>query len=192
MQGSRPLTDQEIAQVLQQFTGEYATRNKALFITGVKTGFRISELLSLRVADVARDGKILPTVSVARKSMKGKRAGRSVPLHRDAQRTLASWLTELSERHPITRRTMLFSGANPDRAISRVAAWQALTRAYDRCGLTGKLGCHAMRKSFAQRVYHRLDRDLVNTQHALGHASIANTVKYLSFDRQAVERAILA
>jgi integrase len=59
MQGSRPLTDEEVGLVAKSFSGVYAQRNKALFILGVRTGFRIGELLSLRVSDVQHHGKIL-------------------------------------------------------------------------------------------------------------------------------------
>src|SRR5687767_8066268 len=52
MKGCRALTEAEVALVQRSFGGTYAARDKALFLLGVKSGFRISELLSLRVADV--------------------------------------------------------------------------------------------------------------------------------------------
>jgi integrase len=52
MIGARPLTNGEIANVLNAFTGAYAARDRALFVLGLKSGFRISEMLSLRVSDV--------------------------------------------------------------------------------------------------------------------------------------------
>jgi integrase len=58
MKGCRPLTDTEITEVLQSFAGRYALRDKALFVLGLLSGFRISELLSLRVQDVYRHGRL--------------------------------------------------------------------------------------------------------------------------------------
>ena len=49
-----------------------------------------------------------------------------------------------------------------------------------------------MRQTFANRVYHRLDHDLVKTQRALGHKNINSTVSYLSFAEAEIEAAILA
>jgi integrase len=49
-----------------------------------------------------------------------------------------------------------------------------------------------MRKSFATAVYKRSNHDILLTQKALGHASLVNTVKYLSADQSAVDAAILA
>jgi hypothetical protein len=49
MKGCRALTDDEVALVSKSFSGTYAARDKALFVLGVKSSFRISELLSLTV-----------------------------------------------------------------------------------------------------------------------------------------------
>ena len=52
MKGTRPLDNNEIRLVSACFTGTFATRNRVLFLLGVSTGGRISELLSLTIADV--------------------------------------------------------------------------------------------------------------------------------------------
>ena len=57
MKGTRPLNNSEISRVSAAFTGTYEVRNRALFMLGVSTGGRISELLSLRVADVYQNGR---------------------------------------------------------------------------------------------------------------------------------------
>ena len=56
MKGTRPLDNDEIRRVSTCFAGTFATRNRGLFMLGVSTGGRISELLSLRVADVYQNG----------------------------------------------------------------------------------------------------------------------------------------
>ena len=49
MKGTRPLGNSEIRLVSACFTGTFDARNRGLFMLGVSTGERISELLSLRV-----------------------------------------------------------------------------------------------------------------------------------------------
>ena len=51
MKGTRPLDNDEIRQVSACFTGTFETRNRGLFMLGVSTGGRISELLSLTIGD---------------------------------------------------------------------------------------------------------------------------------------------
>jgi integrase len=70
MRGCRPLTDSEIALVSRSFGGTYAARDRALFIVGIKTGFRIAELLSLQVGDVWQYGRVVDQVTVERAHMK--------------------------------------------------------------------------------------------------------------------------
>src|SRR4029450_11837103 len=54
MKGCRPLTDTDVELMQASFGGRYATRDRALFLLGVKSGFRISELLSLRMGEIGR------------------------------------------------------------------------------------------------------------------------------------------
>ena len=50
MIGTRPVDNNEIRLVSACFTGTFEVRNRGLFMLGVSTGGRISELLSLRCA----------------------------------------------------------------------------------------------------------------------------------------------
>jgi len=109
MRGCRPLTGEELRRVSAAFRGPWRLRNLALFIVGHRTGYRIQELLSLRVRDVlARgevrpDGQVLPEdiaerVTVARRAMKGRRASRTVIVHPEARQAVADWLAEMGRR----------------------------------------------------------------------------------------------
>jgi len=187
------LTDAEVDEVTISFGGQYGARNKALFILGVKSGFRISELLSLRVGDVLQHGKIVDRVTVQRRNMKKKVEGRTVLLHPGAKDALASWLRDLAVDGYMTEDAFIFqSRRGSNRPISRIHAHRVLTGVFADCELTGKLGTHAMRKTFAARVYAKLDHDLVKTQKALGHRNVNSTVSYLSFQEEEIDEAILA
>jgi integrase len=76
----------------------YTNVKTALFVVGHRTGFRISELLSLKVGDVQQHGKIVDRVTVQRRHMKKKTEGRTVALHPEAIAELSVWLEGLSKR----------------------------------------------------------------------------------------------
>lgn len=187
MKGMRPLTDAEVARVLAQLK----PRDRCFFVLGLRTGFRVSELLSLSLGDVWQNGAVPAAVAVARKAMKGQGEGRTVPLHPQARTELDAWAGELVAR-----------GAGPGAplfpsqkggAISRMQAWALLTQAYKRAGLSGRgIGIHGLRKTFAGKVYERLGHDLIKTQQAMGHKSVTSTAAYLSFADSDVNAAILA
>src|SRR5262247_1219845 len=127
MKGCRPLTDEEVTVLQQSFGGRYAARDKALFLLGVKSGFRISELLSLRVGDVWQHGRLVDRVTVQRRHMKKKLEGRTVLLHPEAKAALASWLLSLRQDPTCTAQTFIFrSRKGQNRPISAVQAWRIL------------------------------------------------------------------
>jgi integrase len=193
MKGCRPLTDEELALVSKSFGGTYAARDRALFTLGVKSGFRISELLSLRIGDVYQQGRVVDRVTVRRRHMKRKLEGRTVLLHPEAKAALTTWLRVLHTQAPTTPTLYVFrSRKGENRPISRTHAWAILHAIYQSNGFTGALGTHAMRKTFATRVYTHLNHDLVKTQRALGHKNINSTVSYLSFRDEEIDAAILA
>lgn len=192
MKGARPLTECEVFQVSNSFRGRYALRDRAMFLLGIKTGLRISELLSLTVGDVLQHGRIVDRAHVQRKHMKRKTEGRTVLLHPDAKEALALWIAQLSEWQEVHRDTPLFLSRKGQRAIGRRQAWTILMGNYSENRMGGTLGTHAMRKTFANKVHGLLGRDLVKTQRALGHKNVSSTVSYLSFLEEEIDEAILA
>lgn len=191
MKGCRPLDQDEIKKVVKSFSGDFEKRDRALFLLGLKTGFRISELLSLRIGDVIQGGQIVDRLSVSRRNMKRKTEGRTVILHPEAKETLSAWLVESCPTDALE--TFFFlSRRGENRPITRVQAWRILNRAFEAAGVHGKTGTHSMRKTFAHRVYDALDGDLIKLQKALGHRNINSTVSYLSFREEEIDQAILA
>jgi integrase len=194
MQGMRPLSDEELNLISKSFGGAYATRNKALFTLMLKTGYRVTEALSLRIKDVYQGGKMVNVVNVARKNMKKKTAGRNVPLHDCAKEALFIWIKELLAEGAMPE-TFIFVSKKSiyiNKPMSRVCAWQILNEVYEANGIESGVGCHGLRKSFAVRVYEKVGHDLLKTKRALGHENVNNTVKYLQCDDQEVNNAILS
>lgn len=172
MAGCTPLTDEEIALVLASFDGPYAIRNRALFVFGIRTGIRISEILAVRVGDVEQHGKIVDSVSVEARNMKGRKKGRTVALHRDAKDAITALLGEYERkwgRRMASDMYLFKSQIGANRPLSRSHVAQILHGIYDRHGFTGKLGTHALRKCFAAKMWQRLGKDIVKVQAAMGH-----------------------
>lgn len=190
MRGCRPFSESEVQRITRSFSGRYAKRDRALFILGVRSGLRISELLSLELKDVLSPrGGLLERVYIRRKHTKGKTSGRSVVLHPEAISALAEWILV----RKATRGTHVFhSQKNSKKPLDRRSAWRILNDQFVALRLPGPLGTHSMRKTFAAKVFKNLGRDLFKTQRALGHRHVTSTTCYLSFDEREIDRAILA
>ena len=77
MKGTRPLNNDEIRRVSAAFTGTYEVRNRGLFMLGVSTGARISELLSLQIGDVFQNRKPVGDLLFKKSIVKGGEVSRS-------------------------------------------------------------------------------------------------------------------
>ncbi|MBN8549459.1 MAG: tyrosine-type recombinase/integrase [Deltaproteobacteria bacterium] len=190
MKGCRSLTKDEAGAVTAAFRGRYAVRDRALFLLGLYSGLRISELTSVRLGDVFQHGKIVDRLAVRRSCTKGKREGRVILLHPNAKAALRQWLSIGIFASP---ESPVFYGSKSDSSpITRQQAWRILRRTFSRAGLTGPLGTHSLRKSFASRAWDLLDHDLVKLQKLLGHKQVTSTVSYISFRDDQLDEVVLA
>ena len=198
MKGTRPLNNDEIRRVSGCFTGTYEVRNRSLFMLGVSTGGRISELLSLRVGDVYQNDKPVTDLLYSKSIVKGGEVSRAVPVNvdgRDAIEDLIDWHREKYTTLAPTRPLFPSRNKNGTVAMNRQTAHDMLKTAFMAAGLNGKLATHSLRKSFAQRVYEQ-SGDIYLVQELLGHRTVATTQKYIGVNyasaREAVEGMALA
>ena len=89
MKGTRPLDNHEIRRVSACFTGTFEARNRGLFMLGVSTGGRISELLSLTIGDVYQNRAPVTDLLYNRAIVKGGEVSRAVPVNRDGRQAIA-------------------------------------------------------------------------------------------------------
>lgn len=181
-----PLTGEEVKLVLESFIGTMARRNKALWIFGCCTGYRISEILSLRRRDlIGTNGVMVERVNINAKRMKGGKRGRWKWLAPVAKEALMVWLDEEARLGFMHANRFVFVKLNGER-LSRQGAWKMLKTAYGRAGLnTNGLGTHTMRKTYAEGVYRYFQQTtkdpMRHAQKALDHQKLESTESYLAF-----------
>ena len=192
MKGTRPLDNSEIRLVSACFDGTYEVRNRGLFLLGVSTGGRISELLSLRIGDVYQNGKPVKDLLFDRSIVKGGEVSRAVPVNTDGMRAiedLIRWHREAYRTLPKSRPLFPSRNGKGKQRMTRRAAHNVLKSAFIAAGLNGHLATHSLRKSFAQRLYEQTG-DVFSVQEMLGHKSIATTQKYLGVNYASVRDAL--
>ena len=192
MKGTRPLNNNEIRLVSACFTGTYEVRNRGLFLLGVSTGGRISELLSLRIADVWQNQKPVTDLLYDKSIVKGGEVSRAVPVNTDGSRAIDALVNWHREKYGTAHKQQpLFPSRNGQgkQRMTRRAAHNILKTAFMTAGLNGHLATHSLRKSFAQRLYEQTG-DVFVVQEMLGHKSIATTQKYLGVNYASVREAV--
>jgi len=197
MPGRRPLNQLEERQLLRVVRSLNA-RDQALITTQWMTGFRVSEVLSLRVKDVIRNGAIVDKIGIAPRNLKGG-YGRTrwVPVLPELHRALSRHLGCLRQRFELSGDLPLFLSRqdNPDgtaRALSRESARTILHEAFRRAGVAddGRLGTHTLRKTWARSVYEASGHDIVLLRAALNHSDVSVTQAYLEVDAGRLDEAM--
>ena len=192
MKGTRPLDNDEIRLVSACFSGTFEVRNRGLFMLGVSTGGRISELLSLTIGDVYQNRRAVTDLLYDRSIVKGGEVSRAVPVNTDGSRAiddLIAWHREKYGKLDVKRPVFPSRNGQGEKRMSRRTAHDVLKDAFETAGLNGKLATHSLRKSFAQRLYEQTG-DVFTVQEMLGHKSIATTQKYLGVNYASVREAL--
>ncbi len=146
-------------------------RDKALIELLYATGLRVSELLSLKPADVNLDAGYLTCIGKGDKQ-------RLVPLGHEA----ADWVRRyLADGRPGLLRSRkspwLFVNAKGGGRLSRVGFWKILKEYGIKAGVPRGLSPHVLRHSFATHLLER-GADLRAIQMMLGHADLSTTQIY--------------
>ena len=192
MKGTRPLDNHEIRKVADCFDGTFKARNRGLFMLGVSTGGRISELLSLTIGDVYQNRAAVTDLLYDKSIVKGGEVSRAVPVNKDGRQAIQDLIAWHRDRYNTTHKNRpLFPSRNGQgtQRMSRRTAHNVLKQVFETAGLNGHLATHSLRKSFAQRLYDHTG-DIFVVQEMLGHRNVATTQKYLGVNYASVRQAI--
>ena len=147
-------------------------RDRALIELLYATGMRVTELLSLRPADVNLDASYLTCTGKGSKQ-------RIVPFGDAAGEWVTRYAREarskLLGRRTSPRLFVNASGGGP--GLSRMGFWKILKAYALQAGVTSTLSPHTLRHSFATHLLER-GADLRAIQMMLGHADVSTTQIY--------------
>jgi len=168
----------------------FPLRDQTLVLLGLHTGFRIHELLSIRVNQVWTGTGVRESLRVERSALKGGKGAfrrrvtsRQVPLHPNAADAIQTYLEQRLRLGPLPADTPLFARRKHGQILSPSQASRVIGRILASAGLSASAnwGTHSLRKTFARRVYEQSGNNIALTRCALGHRSITTTQHYLGF-----------
>ena len=168
------LVPEEIERLLRapDVSDSVGVRDRAMLVTFLYTGLRLSELAGLRLASIDRAAGFIRVLGKGSKE-------RLVPLHDAVAETLAEY--ERNARPTLAAdgaiaTDVLFLNEKGEPVTSRAVGW-AVGRAVQRAGLSRRITPHKLRHTFATQLLHR-GASLVDIKDLLGHAHIATTSIY--------------
>ncbi len=171
----KTLSEQDVSALLEAAakTGRAGVRNACLFQLLYATGLRVTELVSLPLAAVQGDPRMI--------LVKGKGGvERMVPLSPPAKAALAEWLPvrAAAQKEKAQNSRFLFPSRDPGKHLSRVQFFRLVAQVALTAGLDpSAISPHTLRHAFATHLLAN-GADLRAIQMLLGHADIATTEIY--------------
>lgn len=151
-------------------------RNLLLFIVGINSTLRISDILSLKVCDVTGEYIVLRE----KKTNKSKRIRINSAI-KEAVETLVPDNASSDD--------YLFpSRKGESKAISRVQAWRILDKAAEMSGIAERtrFGTHSLRKTAAYHAYKN-GTDITLLMRVLNHSSAKETLRYIGIEDEQID-----
>lgn len=170
MQGCRPLSDEEIKQLLRIVS----LKARVLILTELFFGTRISETLNLTFGDVT--GEYVPI-----KSMKNS-DNQTFPIPEQYKEAVSHLKLKYQRQGiKVADDTPLFlSQKDHGKTISRQNASDLIKRAVKKLGFEGKINNHSFRKSFISKIYQKTNFDIATTRIYSRHKNLGNLQHYLA------------
>jgi len=182
-----PIRDRKrIAHIKNLLRGQGRYRDLLLFVAGINTALRISDLLALRIGDFWDDRQRIKQRFWIRERKRGKR--HEVAVNDSVRETLTEYLAAYPDVASDPKHFLFFNPKNNTytTAIKRGQAWKFISGICRQVGLRGNFGTHSLRKTWG---YHaRLQGvDLALIMHKLNHASLVYTKRYLGITDDELE-----
>jgi len=170
-----PIREEIIREAFIEYFEETNNRNLVLFLLGIYTGFRISDILKLRVRDV--QGKMHIEI------VEGKtNKPRKVFIHRRLKRPLERLIQGKSKfEYLFESRQKSRTGKN--KPIERSTVDKILKKAAKHVGYTEPIATHSMRKTFGY-MYYKQYKDIAELQNLFNHSSPEITLRYIGLQQE--------
>ena len=188
MKGSRPFTEDEQGLIANSLSD----RDRIWFYIGITTGYRVSEILSIKVKDVwdSELQCIRERLKVKAENLKQDRS-RAVKIAPSVESVLRLWIESLKDTDQGGPEDTLFPSRKRGYTLTRRQVNEALYSACDKSGIDKQMiSSHSLRKTYADRL-SKAGLSLWQLQTALDHTDISTTIAYLGFMAdEEIDRAV--
>lgn len=172
-----PIRDRDTLYEIMEYLKETNERNYILFMLGIYTGLRISDILQLRVRNVKRMKNI---------SIREKKTGKQqlIKINPELEKALEDYCSEKEGKE-----FLIQSREGINSPIGRGQAYIILSKAAKQFDLNN-IGCHTLRKTFGYHFYKQT-KDIVTLQYIFNHDHPSITLRYIGIKQDTVNEAIM-
>lgn len=174
MEVVQPIRSKEIIAQFKNVLLHKSYRDYILFVIGINTGLRISDILQLKVEDV----KGSHIVITEKKTNKHKRFYINGQLRKELNKYIKGMNND----------DYLFPSRKGDKPITRVQAYRILNDVADKLDVA-EVGTHTLRKTFGYWHYQQY-KDVAILQDIFNHSSPSVTLRYIGITDDIKDKTI--
>ncbi|PFS71201.1 site-specific integrase [Bacillus cereus] len=171
----QPIRDPELIQQIKEYLRGNSERNYILFVIGINTGLRISDILKIKVGDLKKSHISMREM----KTGKQKRIKITPELKRELR-----WYLEDREDHEY----LLQSRQGNNKPIGRSMAYKILRSTAEKFGLD-EIGTHTLRKTFGYHMYKKT-KNIALLMEIFNHSSERVTLRYIGMNQDMMDKAM--
>ena len=171
-----PIRDTKTIQDIADYLKEIAPKYHVMFMIGIYSGLRISDILKLKVRDVRGKDAI---------KMREQKTGKEkqFPVNKEVYPVIQDYCVNMKDYD-----YLIPSSRATNKAVSREYAYRVIHKAGAAFGLNN-LGTHTMRKTFGYHFYMQT-KDIVLLMKILNHNDQSKTLRYIGVEQNTIDSAM--
>lgn len=171
----QPIRDKEMIERFKRELLRKGSRDYMLFVIGINTGLRISDILPLKVKDVKGQTHIK---IVEKKTKKQKR----FKINSYLEKELDHYIADMADND------WLFPSRKGNGPITRVQAYRILNEVAEKLNMQ-EVGTHTLRKTFGYWFYKQ-NKDVAILQEIFNHSAPSITLRYIGINADIIDQSI--
>ena len=171
-----PIRDSYLIKNIAEDLKKENIRNYMIFMCGLYTGRRISDLLNFKVSDLKNKDFIFVRETKTKKQI-------ILPIHRELKKELQDYLKDRPQFEYVFK-----TPHKKSTPLHRSTFYKILNQAAKKYGLE-HIGCHTMRKTFGYHHYQEF-HDLVILQEIFGHSDCSITKRYIGINQDVINNTM--
>jgi site-specific recombinase XerD len=170
------LRDIKQINAIKRFLKKQSDRDYVLFVFGINTGLKITEMLSIKVEDIMTEQSCIK--SYYSWVPKDGESTKEVFLNETVQKILFLYIQSAN----LKSEDYLFLSKKTKMPITRQQAYRIISQAAAQVGIKGKIGTNSLRKTFGFHAYKRGVAISLLQKH-FNHSNPSETLKYLGISK---------
>ena len=178
MNSVEPIRDREKLEEMKEELKKNGTRDYLMFLTGINSGMRVSDIVKLNVNDVRNpNGTMKEHISVIEKKTKKLK---KFPLCNSLLVEIEKYIKNMEQDEFLFK-----SRKGKNKPITTTQAYTIIVNAGEKIGLTN-IGTHTMRKTFGYHHYKKF-KDIALLQEIFNHSSPSITLNYIGINQDEID-----